>query len=378
MPRRKKHPKLPNGYGSIKYLGAGRTNPYAVHPPTTEFTLDGIPKTPKALCYVDDWYKGFTVLTWYRNGEYYPGREKELSSDAEELQRQVSGILAKYNQTQREAADQKTFREVYEAYYLWKFKKPYDNKEKKTSMEYSMRAAFKNCQELHDLSFKSLTAATLQNVVDSCPLKHSSLELIVTLFHQMYAYAEANNLVEKDYSKYVQINIEDDDEHGESFTETDLKKLWKNKAHPVVEMLLIMCYSGFRISAYKDLEVNLKEKYFKGGLKTAAGKDRFVPIHSGIMELVKKRIKRDGALLTTSENHFRLAMYDTLEELKIEPHTPHDCRHTFSALCEKYKVNENDRKRMLGHAFQDVTNRVYGHRELDDLREEIEKIEICY
>lgn len=62
MARRKKYPKLPNGYGSFKYLGKGRRSPYAVHPPTTEFTLGRVPKTPKALCYVDDWMKGFAVL----------------------------------------------------------------------------------------------------------------------------------------------------------------------------------------------------------------------------------------------------------------------------------------------------------------------------
>lgn len=43
-------------------------------------------------------------------------------------------------------------------------------------------------------------------------------------------------------------------------------------------------------------------------------------------------------------------------------------------LCEKYNVKENDRKRMLGHSFRDITNAVYGHRDLEDLREEIEKI----
>ena len=40
-------------------------------------------------------------------------------------------------------------------------------------------------------------------------------------------------------------------------------------------------------------------------------------------------------------------------------------------------MRENDRKRMLGHSFSDVTNAVYGHRQLDDLKKEIEKIQ-CY
>ena len=53
--------------------------------------------------------------------------------------------------------------------------------------------------------------------------------------------------------------------------------------------------------------------------------------------------------------------------------------HTFSKFCELYHVNENDRKRMLGHSFgNDVTNRVYGHRDLKDLKMEIEKIDKEY
>ena len=70
-------------------------------------------------------------------------------------------------------------------------------------------------------------------------------------------------------------------------------------------------------------------------------------------------------------------MYDKLDELGIEKHTPHDCRHTFSMLCDKYGVNENDKKTMLGHAFQDVTNKVYRHRSLEELRKQIEKIQVC-
>ena len=48
-----------------------------------------------------------------------------------------------------------------------------------------------------------------------------------------------------------------------------------------------------------------------------------------------------------------------------------------SDLCDKYCVNENDKKSMLGHSFSDVTNKVYRHRELEELRKQIEKIKIC-
>ncbi|GFI44357.1 hypothetical protein IMSAGC018_02038 [Lachnospiraceae bacterium] len=378
MPKRKKYPKLPNGYGSIKRLsGKNRTNPFGVYPPTKEFDLNGIPVPQKAICYVDDWYKGFTVLTWYRNGEYYEGREKELSSDSEELKRQITGILSKFNQSQREVADQKTFEEIYQEYYFWKFQKPYDHKGKKASMENSMRAAYKNCSSIHNRSFRALTANDLQEVVDNCQKKHSSLELIIVLFHQMYAYAEANDLVDKDYSKFVKINKTDDDEHGEPFSETDLKILWEHQDNETVEMLLIMCYSGFRVSAYLGMKTDLEEEYFQGGIKTAAGKDRIVPIHSAILPLVQKRLDRLGAYLPNGVYTFRNNMYAVLRSLGIKKHTPHDCRHTFSMLCDKYGINENDKKTMLGHSFSDVSNKVYRHRELNELRKQIENIKVC-
>ncbi|MCI6468175.1 MAG: integrase [Faecalicatena sp.] len=379
MPRRAKHPKLPNGYGSIKYLGPGRINCYAVHPPTTEFTLDGVPKTPKALCYVDDWYKGFTVLTWYKRGEYYPGREAELQDDSNNLQMQVQKILSQYNQNTKAAKSLKTFSEVFMDYYKEKFKQDYGHMGKKVSMERSMCAAYKNASSLHDKTFTQLTQKDLQDVIDSCTLKRSSIELILVLFRQMYVYAEANDIAEKNYAKFVRINKEEDDEHGIPFTYNELKKLWKNKDNEIVEMILIMCYSGFRVTAYKSLKIDLEQKFFQGGIKNESSKGRIVPIHSGIYDLVKRRLMRNNGSLIEFPDKFRNSMYETLNTLGIEKHTPHDCRHTFSKLCEDYEVAENDRKRMLGHSFgNDITNKVYGHRDLEKLREEIEKIKICY
>ena len=161
----------------------------------------------------------------------------------------------------------------------------------------------------------------------------------------------ANDICEKGYAQFTKIKIADDDEHGVPFSDKELLTLWENKSDETVEMLLLMCYSGFRISEYVSLEVSLEKKYFQGGLKTDAGKNRIVPIHSLILPFVRRRIKKYNALLPCSPGAFRSGMYDTLSRLGMGKHTPHDCRHTFSRLCEKYEVNENDRKRMLGHSF---------------------------
>lgn len=381
MARRKKYQKLPNGYGSIRYLGAGRRNPYGVYPPVKEFDDDGRAVGRKAICYVDSWLKGFAVLTAYHAGNYTPGMERGLEgANTASVDGVLRAILSDYNQMARadkiEPQKGKTFKEVYQEFYDWKYEQNKSRKYSESSIN-STKAAFRNCSALHDKIFSDLRHNDLQKLLDGCRLKHSSLELIKTLLRQMYAYAEIQEIVDKDYSAHIRINKPDDDEHGVPFSEDDLKKLWADKDDPVAEMLLIMCYSGFRIGEYRNLTVDLKDWYFQGGSKTAAGKNRIVPIHTGIRNLVKRRMTCNGKLLPDTADAFRKNMKAYLMAHNMELHTPHDCRHTFSALCERYKVAENDRKRMLGHALGDVTNDVYGHRTVEDLRAEIEKIRIC-
>ena len=116
-----------------------------------------------------------------------------------------------------------------------------------------------------------------------------------------------------------------------------------------------------------------------GGIKTAAGKNRVVPIHHAILPLIQHRLSLHGVLMK-SVQVYRKEMDAALSLLGLSgnpKHTPHDARHTFSRLCEKYGVRENDRKRMMGHSFgNDITNGIYGHRELEDLKAEIEKIKV--
>lgn len=378
-PRRKRYPKLPNGYGSIKWLGRGRRNPYGVYPPVTDFTDDGIPISVKALCYTDDWMKGFAVLTAYKAGTYIPGMELALTDSSEKsdspdsIAQKILSDYSRLRRTQEAAAPKKTFSQIYQEFYYDKYERDQNKKYSASSMA-STRAAFKNSSALHERIFSDLRYQDLQAVIDSCPLKHSSLELIVNLFRQMYSYAIKVEEIDRNYAEFVQVTKEEDDEHGVPYSDQDLRRLWELKSDPVAEFLLIMCYSGHRISEYKTLTIDLGAGYFQGGLKTKAGRNRIVPIHSAIFPLVKKRMAEYGELLPATPQSFRQQMDSFSQNYGFERHTPHDCRHTFSRLCEQYCVAENDRKRMLGHAFGDVTNDIYGHRGLEDLRTEIEKI----
>ena len=377
MPTRKKHPRLPNGYGSIRYLGKRRRNAYAVHPPAD---IDG--NRPPAICYVDDWMKGFIVLTAYKAGTYTPGMEADLelpdAAATGSMENLANKLLADYSRVKgvEPPEPERTFAEVYQAFYNSKFKKGHRFSEQTMR---STRAAFNNCSDLHDKSFRALRSEDLQQVIDDCPLKHASLELILSLYHQMYHYADGQGWCDKRYDRFVSINKADDDISGVPFTDEELLLLWDHKDDPDIELLLIICYSGWRISELLSLTINLENRSFYGGIKTRAGIGRIVPIHPLILPLVKRRLDAYGSLMPISPDAYRKNLKTALKALGLlgEPeHTPHDGRHTFSRLCERDNVRENDRKRMLGHAFQDVTNKVYGHRTLEDLRSEIEKIHL--
>ena len=384
MPKRKKHPRLPNSFGSIRYLGKNRKNPYAVHPPCTEISDAGDYIRPKALCYVRDWYVGFSVLMAYHAGTYEPGTEEQLQRQREQSTADLDAfcerILSDFSSHARiddeKAKINKTFADVYAEFYERKFGENASRKLSK-SAAYATRSAYKHCAILHGRIFSEITVDDLQECMDACELKEATHENIKALFNQMYAYARPRGYCEQEFGRYISISSEaEKDENGISLDPADRKRIWNLRyENEVAEMMVIMCYTGMRISEYRVAHLDLDRWCFDGGLKTPSGKNRVVPIHPAIRDLVKRRVERDGCVLSVSPQRFRQKMSCALLSMGITvDYKPHDCRHTFSALCEKYKVGYYDQKRIMGHKIKDITHGTYGHRTLEDLEAEIEKI----
>lgn len=55
-------------------------------------------------------------------------------------------------------------------------------------------------------------------------------------------------------------------------------------------------------------------------------------------------------------------------------HTPHECRHTCATMLDNAGANDTAIKRILGHASQGVTKRVYTHKSLHELKKAIDLI----
>lgn len=365
---KKKYPRLKNGLGSIRRLSGNRQNPYIVLIPSCCKDKSKQRTYDKPLAYCENWETAFSVLLEFYTGKFKRGDQpKNLLDDVQnsQLTALTNKILSKLNIGKIEG---ETFSQMYEKFMNWKFNDK--NRKLSNSTLRSYRAAYKNCSILYDRVFSSIRTLDLQNIIDDCPLKHSSKELLVNLFKQMYKFAEIYELIDKNYATYVCVKTENDDIKGVPFTRKDIRKLWKHQDNSTCANILILIYSGLRISEYETAEINLKKGYFYGGVKTEAGKNRYVPIHSLIFPLLEKNPDR----LTCKSGSFRRRMYKVLESLGIEKHTPHDCRHTFAMLCDENGVKETDKKFMMGHAFQDVSNSVYGHRTLKYLKKQIEMI----
>ena len=322
---RKMH-RLPNGFGSIKKLSGVRRNPYGAYPPCTAYYENGAPKPAKAIGYYPTYNAAFKALTEW-NAE--PFHTEKITFDA---------CCALF------------------------FEHKFNGKRKYSdSMKSSMKAAYGNCKPIHNKLMEDITPAELQRLVDSCPLKRSSVELVVHLLKSVWKFAEQNDYVRKDCAKYLKINIPEDDEHGVPFSDQEIEILWQHTDDPVCISALSMIYSGFRVSALKTWEINMNDQTIYGGVKT--GK-RTVPIHPAILPFVSK-----------AHSYLAKDFREGLSVYGINSHTPHDCRHTFSWLCDRYNVDSISKHMLMGHALgKDVEAKVYSHRTMDELRTEIEKI----
>lgn len=341
----------PNGYGSVVKLSGNRRKPFEVRVNTK----------------IDD--RGYPV---YNVLGRYPTRQDAIIQ------------LAKYNENPYDIAKLSlTFKNVYEMYYDQKYIK--SPKKLSDSSRRCTIASFNKCEQLHNAKFADIRPQHMQSLLDSLDYSHATLEHVKNLFRQMYALAMEYDLVQKDWSAYLKINKEDDDEHGIPFTGEELSLLWKSKDKPWVDSVLIYIYSGWRLTELLEMpisNINMTDETFFGGKKTKSSKNRTVPIHSSILPFVKNYLRNNPKYIFSKKDTpmsisaYRKRFDSALKEAGITNyHTPHDCRHTFATMLNNAGANPVAVKRMLGHSTSgDITIDVYTHKDLPQLKEAIELI----
>ncbi|MHB8063661.1 MAG: tyrosine-type recombinase/integrase [Ruminiclostridium sp.] len=114
---------------------------------------------------------------------------------------------------------------------------------------------------------------------------------------------------------------------------------------------------------------------------TLAGKNRVIPINKKIHSFIENRIASEHEFLIVNKDNIQMSYftyYDCkfkliMEQLQLN-HKPHDCRHTFATLMDNAGANKVGIKRIMGHASQDITDKVYTHKDIEELIKAIDLI----
>ncbi len=329
----------PNGYGSVTKLKGNRSRPWVV----------------KVTTYDEE------------------GRGKQTPIGYAETEEQGNILLAQYNNNPWDINREKVTLAV--LFQRWKeIKAPKLGK----SNRQNLFAAYKHCSKYYGVKYRSLKSYQMQDCIDNCGCAYSTQWQIKNLFGHLDKFAFEIDLIDKMYSQITTAPPIPDTKRS-PFTPAQAEALWKIKDQPWVDTVLIYLYTGFRLNellGMKTEQVNIQQWYFEGGIKTASGKCRIVPIHEKLKPLVKSLVDQGNTYLFTYQGKkISQAKYYTfwsgVMELIDADKTPHEARHFFETELDNAKGNRKCIDMLMGHKSKDVGNRVYNHKTIEQLRETV-------
>ena len=329
----------PNNYGCVTKLKGNRSRPWVV----------------KVTVYDEE------------------GHAKQVPIDYAETEEKGNIILAEYNNNPWNIDRNKVT--LVELYNRWtKIKLP----KLGTSLQSSLKSAFKHCSKYYGLKYRNIRAYQMQDCIDNCGCGYSTQGAIKNLWGHLDRFAFECDIIDKMYSSITSAPPIPETSR-EPFTDAQVTALWKIKDEPWVNTVLIFIYTGFRLNellGMKTEQLNMKEKYFLGGIKTAAGKGRIVPIHKRIEPLVKELVDQGNPYLISyqgkriSQTNYYKFWGEVMKKIDADK-TPHEARHTFETNLDNAKANRKCIDLLMGHKSKDIGNRVYNHKTIEQLRDTV-------
>jgi len=349
--------RLPNGYGSVVKLSGKRRNPYVVR---------------KTAGWRYDKDKDKQVQEYIIIG-YAPTKADGLQ------------MLAEYNKNPFDVSSAKiTFQEIFEKWSASKFPTISDSNVK------GYNASYKLCGTLYNKVFREIKLADLQYVVDTCDKNYPTLRKLKVLFGQLYEYALKNDVCNKNYAEFVDIAKYKDRNPNRrdrnKFDKYELERIWAQQEDKYYQIVLMLIYSGVRISEMLDLlkgDVHLDEQFFDVIDSKTENGIRKVPIADKVLPFFKAWYNdTDSEYLLHTENgeQFKYRNYydsyfvPLMENLGFDK-TTHCCRHTCISMLAEAHVEQTTIKKIVGHSgAMTLTEKVYTHLDVKELIDAINKI----
>ena len=247
------------------------------------------------------------------------------------------------------------------------------------------KQCWRYCSDLQHMRVRDIRVRHIRSVM-SMSESPQTIKYIKNMFALMLDKAVEYEMTDKNYARMFNLDKSISKAANTTirkhipFESWEIDRMFENISASVCRMVLIQCYSGWRpqeLLNIKRSDVDLKNWSFRGGMKTEAGKNRVVPIHSKIRDLVKEFYDNGDEYLfgKMSYRDYLYLFKDMLYKLELnEDHRPHDCRTHFVTMCKTYSVDEYAIKYMVGHTIKDITEDVYTYRSVEWLSSEIEKI----
>ena len=228
------------------------------------------------------------------------------------------------------------------------------------------KAAYKYLEPLKETPIREIKASHMQRCIDSCTTTQQGE--IKTLLHKIYDYALKNEIIDKNPSKYLTSNTVPTKKQyviltlDEIYEITNIDTWWS-------KLLMMLLYSGMRTKELKEIQpdwIDIDNAYID--IKKAKNRPslRKIPIHSRTLPIWADSKEFGCNLYGYTHDGLNKAF-----KLQCE-HTAHDCRHTFTTYMHKAKCDPLMLQLLLGHRPSTITERVYTHIGLEELRAALE------
>lgn len=330
-PERRKHAKRANGTGSISKLSGGRKKSWLARK------------------------NGISLGTYATRAEAQRALERLTDVDVNE----------KFNMT---------FKQIYDAWL------PEHERTIGDSAKGNYKTALQHAEPLHDSRFRTLRASDFQQVIiamEEKGLSKSSCEKVLQLFGQLSEWAVREGILQTNHARHCTIAAKQKSE-GLVFPAQAIKAIQQSN-HPAADVVLVLLATGCRGNELFSAHIgNCSDRYFIGGSKTGAGKNRVIPVApiglAAYRKILAAAKDKGGSRLIdgyqgnrTYSNFAKRDFKELMKELGLEAYTPYDCRHTFTTLAIRSGVDKQTLRRILGHADLATTDKYYTHLGLEDI-----------
>ena len=376
----------PPKFGTVKKLSGNRRRPYVAIPfaPVEEGKDKVAKRTKNDIKFLKDIISPETyakVEEEYLDQDVIPTvRQKVKPIGYFATRKEALIALAEYNKSPFDLDKAST---TFEDIYKCLTEEKYNDMKKQAKS--ARTSSFDKFAALHNAKIREINLNMMQNVIDkNSDLSKSTQRNMITLCHDVFEYALKHDIVEKDYSQFLEVTSKKESSKKAAYSKNEIKLVWDNLEYTTIvegarsdnaidglqlmDTVIFLLYTVVRISELLAIEcedVHTKERYIHvKGTKTANA-ERFVPIHKELIPLIEKRLKTGGKWLVTTRQGKQMSYIQYLKfyeqmcrEIGID-HTIHECRHTFATFSGECDMDKTMRAFIMGHSLQNITDDVY-------------------